>query len=164
MAGVVPGIGRSMGLGKERRRRMVLRTGSMGLRGPLQAWALYARIRLRRLADAEIAVYAWDCLQRPNPYSLKHNIFYFLTCHRLPKQRFGASTGAAEKTHRAWVTASRAQQNIRQTRADTRHPRRHIRGAYLSQICISADSLVTMHRAVGLGLRCIFDHADANDR
>jgi hypothetical protein len=37
---------------------------------------------------------------------------------RLPKRRLGASTGAAEKTHGAWVTASRARRNVRQTRAD----------------------------------------------
>jgi hypothetical protein len=73
-----------------------------------------------------------------------------LTWPRLPKRRIGASTGAP-----AWVAARQVRRNVRETQANTRRdreaPRRRKLDAYLSRICVSVASSVTMRQAAGPG-------------
>ena len=57
------------------------------------------------------------------------------------------------------IAARRARRNVRQTRADvSERPRRFIQGAYLGQVCVSADGLVTLRRPAGGGVRRISGH------
>jgi hypothetical protein len=55
------------------------------------------------------------------------------------------------------IAARRARRNVRQTRADvSERPRRCIQGAYLGQVCVSADDPITLRRAAREGARRIF--------